>query len=48
MKSDTELRRDVLDELDWEPSINAAGIGVTVSRRHCDAHWQRGETITRR
>ena len=32
MKSDTELRRDVLDELDWEPSINAAGIGVAVSR----------------
>jgi osmotically-inducible protein OsmY len=29
MKSDLELRRDVLDELEWEPSIDAAGIGVT-------------------
>jgi osmotically-inducible protein OsmY len=29
MKSDVELRRDVLDELEWEPSIDAAGIGVT-------------------
>ena len=30
MKSDLELRRDVLDELEWEPSIDAAEIGVTV------------------
>jgi len=29
MKSDVELRRDVLDELEWEPSIDAAQIGVT-------------------
>ncbi len=29
MKTDLELRRDVLDELEWEPSIDAAGIGVT-------------------
>ena len=29
MKSDLDLRRDVLDELEWEPSIDAAGIGVT-------------------
>ena len=28
MKKDTELRRDVLDELEWEPSIDAAEIGV--------------------
>jgi len=28
MKSDVELRRDVLDELEWEPSVDAAGIGV--------------------
>ena len=43
MKTDKELRRDVLDELDWEPSVDAAEIGVTVSRRRCDAHWQRAE-----
>ena len=29
MKKDTDLRRDVLDELEWEPSLDAAEIGVT-------------------
>lgn len=29
MKIDTQLQRDVLDELKWEPSINAEQIGVT-------------------
>lgn len=29
MKTDIELRRNVIDELDWEPSIDAAQIGVT-------------------
>ncbi|MCA9247694.1 MAG: BON domain-containing protein [Planctomycetales bacterium] len=29
MKTDVHLQRDVLDELDWEPSIDAAQIGVT-------------------
>lgn len=28
MKTDVHLKRDVLDELDWEPSVNAAQIGV--------------------
>lgn len=28
--SDTELQRDVLDELKWEPSVDAAHIGVSV------------------
>jgi osmotically-inducible protein OsmY len=28
MKTDSELQRDVLDELKWEPSVNAAEIGV--------------------
>lgn len=28
MKNDTDLRRDVIAELDWEPSIDAALIGV--------------------
>jgi BON domain len=31
MKTDSELQRDVLDELKWEPSINAAHIGVSVN-----------------
>jgi osmotically-inducible protein OsmY len=30
MKTDTELQRDVLDELKWEPSVNAAHVGVSV------------------
>jgi osmotically-inducible protein OsmY len=30
MKSDIELQRDVLQELEWEPSVNAAHIGVSV------------------
>ena len=29
MKSDTQLQHDVLDELEWEPSIDASTIGVT-------------------
>jgi osmotically-inducible protein OsmY len=29
-KSDTQLQQDVLAELSWEPSINAADIGVEV------------------
>ena len=28
--SDTELQADVIAELDWEPSVNAANVGVTV------------------
>lgn len=30
MKRDSELQRDVLDELAWEPSVDAAEIGVSV------------------
>ena len=30
MKTDKSLKDDVLDELGWEPSVNAAHIGVTV------------------
>lgn len=30
MKTDTELQRDVLDELAWEPGVDAAEIGVSV------------------
>jgi osmotically-inducible protein OsmY len=29
MKTDTELQRDVFDELRWDPRVNAAEIGVT-------------------
>jgi osmotically-inducible protein OsmY len=30
MKRDLELQRNVLDELKWEPGVNASDIGVTV------------------
>ncbi len=30
MKTDTQIQRDVLAELKWEPSVNAAQIGVEV------------------
>ena len=32
VKTDIELQRDVLDELKWEPSINATQIGVAAKR----------------
>lgn len=30
MKTDLELKKDVSDELQWEPGLNAAGVGVSV------------------
>lgn len=30
MKTDAELKRDILDELSWDPSVNATAIGVIV------------------
>ena len=30
MKSDTQLRQDILDQLEWETSVDASEIGVTV------------------
>ncbi len=31
MKSDIEIQKDVMDQLMWEPILNAAGIGVAVN-----------------
>ncbi len=31
MKTDKDLKQDVLDELAWEPAVNAAHIGVTAN-----------------
>jgi len=31
MRTDTELQRDVIDELAWEPGVDAAEIGVSVN-----------------
>ena len=47
MKTDSELQRDVLDELKWEPSVNAAHIGVAVNdgivilSGHVPSYWER-------
>ena len=30
MKSDLEIQKDVMDEIRWEPLLNASEIGVTV------------------
>lgn len=30
MKTDLNIKQDVIDELDWEPGVDAAGIGVIV------------------
>ena len=30
MKTDAQLKKDITDELDWEPSVNATHIGVSV------------------
>ena len=31
MKTDTQLQKDVMDEIKWEPSITAAQIGVSAA-----------------
>ena len=47
MKTDTELQRDVMDELKWEPSIKAAEIGVGVTdgvvtlSGYVDSFWKK-------
>ncbi len=30
MKTDTELKKDVIDELDWDPAIKANAVGIAV------------------
>jgi osmotically-inducible protein OsmY len=31
MKTDMDIKQDILDELEWEPRVNAAHVGVTVN-----------------
>ena len=31
MKSDSQLQHDVMEELEWEPSVDHADIGVAVT-----------------
>lgn len=31
MKTDSDIQHDVMDELEWEPSLDASGIGVAVT-----------------
>jgi osmotically-inducible protein OsmY len=32
MKTDSQIQKDVMDQLKWEPFLNAAGIGVAVTK----------------
>lgn len=34
MKTDAQLKKDITEELDWEPSVNATHIGVALSLIH--------------
>jgi len=56
MFDDKQLKQDVLDELKWEPSLNAAHIGVTAKdgvvalMGHVESYWEKSaaERATRR
>jgi osmotically-inducible protein OsmY len=45
--TDSELQRDVLEELKWEPSVNVAHIGVSVKNGvvtlsgHVPSYWEK-------
>jgi osmotically-inducible protein OsmY len=47
MKTDAQLRADVMDELEWDPSVNAAHIGVMVNdgvvtlAGHLESHMEK-------
>lgn len=34
MKTDAQLKKDITDELEWKPSVNATHVGVAVGRTH--------------
>lgn len=39
MKSDAQPKKDVEDELDWDPSVNAAEVGVAEREAAQGAAW---------
>ena len=47
MKSDKDLQQDVIKELDWEPSVNRAHVGVSVKdgiatlSGHVSSYWEK-------
>jgi hypothetical protein len=41
--TDKLLKQEILDELDFEPSVDAAGIGVAVENGVCNLEWPRLE-----
>lgn len=47
MKTDTQLKMDITSELEWDPTINAANVGVAVKEGvvtltvHLDSHAER-------
>ena len=48
MSDDEKLKQAVLDELAWEPSVNAAHIGVTGKDGIVSLMGRRGESVTSR
>ncbi|WP_260437123.1 BON domain-containing protein [Burkholderia sp. Bp9012] len=48
MKSDSELKKDVEQELEWDPSIDAVRIGVEVHERIVTSTGQIGSLSERR
>ena len=48
MKSDSELKKDVEQELEWDPSIDAVRVGVEVHERIVTSTGQIGSPSERR
>jgi hypothetical protein len=42
MKTDTQLQKDVMDEIKWEPSTTAAQIGVTADEARIESAPSQG------
>jgi osmotically-inducible protein OsmY len=36
MRSDSDIKRDVEEELKWEPNVDATDIAVAVKKWRCD------------
>ena len=40
MKSDTQLRADIQAELEWDPAVASAGVGVVVLFEYLFLNWR--------
>lgn len=43
MKTDTQLQRDVIAELEWDPSINVTKIGLEVQEKSYQMRYHYGK-----